>query len=100
MYNLHKYMYILHLIWACSCGKFRLRYIHIYIRIYIYIYIMLFYYRLTGFMYINLQSLYKNVRLVNLMARERSVLSLYIYIFLYTYVHKLLYYLPSWRNGT
>ena len=29
---------------------------------------MLFYYRLTGFMYNNLQNLYKNVHLVNLMA--------------------------------
>ena len=29
---------------------------------------MLFYNRLTGFMYNNLQSLYKSVRLVNLMA--------------------------------
>ena len=32
---------------------------------------MLFYYRLTDFIYNNLQSLYKNVRLVNLMATER-----------------------------
>ena len=41
---------------------------------------MLFYYRLTGFMYNNLLSLYKNVRLVNLMATTFCSQG-YIYIY-------------------
>ena len=51
---------------------------------------MLFYYRLTGLMYNNLQSLHKSVRLVNLMARtfcsqgkqKKKKIYIYIYCFL------------------
>ena len=40
---------------------------------------MLFYYRLTGFMYNNLQSLYKSVCLVNLMATALCSPKVHIY---------------------